>query len=122
MVLCRNERSFLGTQCGNLQGSHFKGLNRVHALYSYPLHAIVLNGLSTTFTYSKYSCQLVHRMFKKLIYSRCVLVTTTNCIFRRMGPICQSYLRVPVIRYFKIETCCPGWAADASGKCTISKL
>lgn len=38
-----------------------------------------------------------------------------------MGPICVSYVREPVYRYYKVPLCCPGYMADKNGKCSIAR-
>ncbi|KAL4233883.1 hypothetical protein ACF0H5_008557 [Mactra antiquata] len=38
---------------------------------------------------------------------------------RPMGPMCVSYVREPVYRYFRIPMCCPGYTSDQNGKCSI---
>ncbi|WAR06981.1 hypothetical protein MAR_016939 [Mya arenaria] len=37
-----------------------------------------------------------------------------------MGPVCMSYIREPVYRYFKVPVCCPGLAVNAEGRCVSS--
>ncbi|XP_045196496.2 uncharacterized protein LOC123551546 isoform X2 [Mercenaria mercenaria] len=37
----------------------------------------------------------------------------------QFGPTCVSYYREPVYRYYRIPVCCPGYAMDRNGKCSI---
>lgn len=36
------------------------------------------------------------------------------------GPLCESYFRVPYVRYFRVQSCCPGWTVDKWGHCSIA--
>ncbi|KAL5010347.1 hypothetical protein ScPMuIL_012652 [Solemya velum] len=47
-------------------------------------------------------------------------VITIGWIPSPIGPICKGRYRFPTTRYFRVQTCCPGWSPDTYGRCTVS--